>query len=321
MNNRQLEERKHEIRVAITILIGIAIIIFVIFAVGDQQGLLRERYRLFVQMSRVNGLQPGAPVRLNGVHVGTVTGVDFSQKLENQKIQIELEIFREVQERIRQDSKAHIGTLGLLGDKFVGITMGHPEHRVLKDGDELEGADPVDIELLVDESTEALSLLKKAAENLNNLSQKMTDGEGTIGKLLNESRLYFTLDTLLTDLVGLSKKLNENRGISTMIKDSTFFFSLTNLMKNSNDLVDSLISGKSTMSKLLYDEKFYDETMTGLHELNALLENVNSGEGTLGQLAKNKELYMHLVTVTMNLDSLIKDLKENPHRYIKVELF
>jgi len=321
MNDRKLEERKHEIRVAITIVIGIAIIIFVIFAVGDEQGLLRDRYRLFVQMSRVNGLQPGAPVRLNGVHVGTVADVDFSQSLDNQKIQIELDIFKEVQKRIRADSKAHIGTLGLLGDKFVGITMGHADARVLKNGDEIRGADPVDIEMLVDEGTEALALLKKTAQNLNNLSEKVSDGEGTIGMLLNESRLYYTLDTLLTDLVRLSKKLDENSGISKMIDDTTFFSSLTNLMKNSNDLVDSLVRGKGTMNKLLYDEKFYYETMDGLQELNTLLENVNSGEGTLGQLAKNKELYMQIKTVTTHLDSLIKDLKENPQRYVKVEIF
>ncbi len=64
MNSREAQERKHEITVAITILIGIAVIIFAIFAVGNEHSILEDRYQLRVYMKRVNGLQTGAPVRV-----------------------------------------------------------------------------------------------------------------------------------------------------------------------------------------------------------------------------------------------------------------
>src|SRR4030067_386327 len=60
MNDRQALERKHEIKVGLTVLVAIAILVFAILTVGQNRGILTDRYKLIVNMSRVNGLQNGA---------------------------------------------------------------------------------------------------------------------------------------------------------------------------------------------------------------------------------------------------------------------
>ena len=55
MNEKQKAERKHELRVGLTVLIGLIILVVSILTVGENRGLLQDRYQLIVNMSRVNG--------------------------------------------------------------------------------------------------------------------------------------------------------------------------------------------------------------------------------------------------------------------------
>lgn len=320
--NRKIEQRKHEIRVGFTILIGIIIIVFVILAVGNQHGILGDRYHLKVEMSRVNGLQTGAPVRLNGVHVGSVTGVNFSKDISNQKVQIDLEIFHNVQERIRSDSKAHIGTLGLLGDKYVALTMGSPDHRILKNGEQLVGSDPIDVESLIDEGVDIMSLLKTSVNNINQITEKIQNGDGSLGLLLNNTDLYHTLDTLLTDMVSLTQDLTgDETTLTQMLNDSTLYPSLKSMIVNANILTDSLVYGTGFAAHLISDTTLYRDLIYTTHSLNTILGQIENNQGSVGQMINERELYDNLNKTTIELDSLLKDIRKNPKRYIHVEVF
>jgi phospholipid/cholesterol/gamma-HCH transport system substrate-binding protein len=80
----------------------------------------------------VQGLIPGAPIRLAGKDVGTVENVLFSDLGEGRPpVQVDLLVEEAVQHRIREDSLATIATIGLLGDKYVEISMGTPAAQVL----------------------------------------------------------------------------------------------------------------------------------------------------------------------------------------------
>lgn len=322
MNDRQLEHRKHEIRVGLTLVVGIVIIVLVILAVGNQHGILGNRYHLNVEMSRVNGLQAGAPVRLNGVYVGSVTDVQFSQDIDEQKVQIKLELFRDIQDRIRSDSKAHIGTLGLLGDKYMAITMGSSGNRILKDGDDLEGSDPLDIESLINEGVDILSSVKTSVNNLNILTGKLKKGEGTLGLLLNESSLYYSIDSLLSDLLFLSRQLkSSNTTLTQMFNDSTLYPALKDIIVNGQVLTDSLIHGSGMVSQLIYDQNLYHKLTQSVETMHIILDHIEKGEGSVGQAIKNKELYKNLNETTISLDSLLKDIHKNPKRYLHIEVF
>jgi len=322
MKTRKQAEKKHEIKVGLTVVIGIAILIFAIFSVGNQQGILSDRYKLRVLMSRVNGLQTGAPVRLAGVRVGSVVGVEFADDVKDPKIEVILEVDKKVQQRIREDSRAHIGTLGLLGDKFVGITMGTLDEPVLKNDDLLSSSDPIDLEKLLDEGVIVFDGLKKATLDINEITNKINKGKGTLGLLVNDPRIYIDLDKILNIMEILSQKVAKGEGaISMMLDDTTFSANLASSLKNIHAISDSLKKGQGSAGKFINNPKIYNELAETTLRLNKIIEKIEKGDGTLGKTINNKELYQDMIRVTSELDSLIKDVRKNPQRYLKVELF
>jgi phospholipid/cholesterol/gamma-HCH transport system substrate-binding protein len=322
MKTRQEEQRKHEIKVGFTILIALIVLIFAILSVSQQRGLFQDKYQLRVRLARVNGLQTGAPVHLAGVQVGTVVKIQFSADIQNQKIEVVMEVDRKAQSRIRADSQAHIGTLGLLGDKFIGITLGSFDQPILNHGDYLFGADPVDLDRLLDESAEIFSQLKSATRSIEEIAEKINASQGTLGLLVNDPRIYFDLDKLLIIMEDLSAKINSGEGtLARMVQDSMLYVNLNQSLKATTCLIDSIQHGKGTTGKFISDPRIYDELVLSTTRLNAIIQRVQSGEGALGQTLTNKKLYDDLLRVTAEMDSLVKDIRKNPQRYLKVEIF
>ena len=45
------------------------------------------------------------------------------------------------------------------------------------------------------------------------------------------------------------------------------------------------------------------------------------GEGTMGKLMQDEKLYNDIDSLSVNLNRLVRDLRENPDRYVKLSLF
>jgi phospholipid/cholesterol/gamma-HCH transport system substrate-binding protein len=322
MKTRQAEERKHEIKVGLTILMALIVLTFAILSVSQQKGLFQDKYQLKVLLARVNGLQTGAPVQLAGVKVGAIVKIQFSDDIQDQKIEVVMEIERQAQSRIRSDSEAHIGTLGLLGDKFVGITLGSVDQPILKHGDFVRGADPVDLDRILDESAGIFEQLKNATKSIEEIAYKINASQGTLGLLVNDPRIYFDLDKLLMLMEDLTTKINSGQGtLARVLQDSSLYINLNQTLKTTLAIMDSVRSGHGTAGKFLTDPIIFDELAQSTTRLNEMVQRVNTGQGTLGQVMNNEKLYLDLIRVTAEMDSLIKDIRRNPQRYLKVEIF
>ncbi|MDZ7315606.1 MAG: MlaD family protein [candidate division KSB1 bacterium] len=322
MKTRQQEERSHEIKVGLTFLVGILVIIYIIFAVGRHQGVLEKRYLLHFYVTRVNGLQTGAPVRLNGVRVGSVVGISFIEEVGNPKIKVSVEILRSVQKHIRKDSEAYIGTLGLLGDKFVSITAGSPDQPMLNDGDFLVGMDPIDVEKLIDESVAAFNELKDMTIKIKEITDKINEGQGTLGLLLNDPRLYNELMSSFELFTVLKNDLESSDGIlAKILRDSTMYDELYTFLKNVNILADSLVNGSGSAARFVASSEAHDKLVANLEQISQILQKIEKGEGTVSRMLNDDALYERLVKVINQLDSLATDLKQNPRRYVTVKVF
>ena len=56
-------------------------------------------------------------------------------------------------------------------------------------------------------------------------------------------------------------------------------------------------------------------------KLNQVVSGIQNGEGSLGKLTKDEQLYKNLSETSANLNNLVKDIKENPKRYINISVF
>ena len=89
-------------------------------------GIFVPKYRLFVYVPEASGLGVGAPVRLDGVPVGSIAAIkpaELSASPER-RIQLTLRIDRSYQDAIRSDSLATVISEGLLGSRYVAIVRG-----------------------------------------------------------------------------------------------------------------------------------------------------------------------------------------------------
>ncbi len=311
-----------ELKVGFLIFVGILFLAGMILSIGKHQGLFQRRYELRVLMDRVNGLQVGAPVRLAGLNVGKVISIDFPQGLERKQVEICLKINRRVQPRIRRDSVAHIGTLGLLGDKFVNITLGSIDQPVLQPGDYLRGSTPVDIEEIIEEGVKVFDDLKAMSKSTREIAEKINRGEGTIGKMVNDTTIYFRLDKVLALARRLAGKVEGGEGtIAQLFNDPAVYKNLSSLLVSLSSLSDSLQRGEGTLGMMVRDTTLYTN-LTGLvGRISSISERIERGQGTAGRLAQDEELYQDLSQTIKDLDELIKDIKKNPKRYFKLKIF
>src|SRR3989338_6572437 len=182
-----------ELKVGVFILIGIAILFIIVFSIGDIK-LIKGGYHIKVIFNFASGIGPSAPVRLAGVGCGQVEGLRLFYDEKEARTKVEVYSWIESNNiKIEKNAVATINTLGLLGEKYLEIIPGASEKGFLKDSDTLIGKDPVAMEKI----TENLANL---SESVGTVVDRLKKGEGTIGKLLVEDKIYRDLEAFVEDI-------------------------------------------------------------------------------------------------------------------------
>jgi phospholipid/cholesterol/gamma-HCH transport system substrate-binding protein len=171
-----------------------------VFIIGDRQYLFTSTYRLKAQFPTVVGLDAGAEVRVGGVHSGSVRAIELPNNPTG-KITVLMDLQRSTHDIIKKDSIAGIQTEGLLGNEYVSISFGSGHAPNVQDGDMIASQPPLVIadliektDAILDSSQEALGNITVATANLSSISTKINQGQGTIGALVNDRKMYNELD-------------------------------------------------------------------------------------------------------------------------------
>jgi phospholipid/cholesterol/gamma-HCH transport system substrate-binding protein len=187
-------------RLGAFIVAALAILVSGIFIIGGKQYLFTSTYRLKAQFVSVVGLDPGAEVRVGGVHTGSVRSVELPSKPAD-TITVWMDLDRSTHNIIKQDSIATIETEGLLGDEYVAISFGSADAANIVDGGTIGSEPPLEMSDLMkkangilDSSQEALKNVTRTTANLSSISAKIDQGQGTVGALVNDKAIYTQLD-------------------------------------------------------------------------------------------------------------------------------
>jgi phospholipid/cholesterol/gamma-HCH transport system substrate-binding protein len=118
-----------ELRVGLFVLVGLSVLAAGIFYVTGA-GTIGPKYRLITYLPEVSGLASGAPVRLDGVEVGNVESIKLAPRIpgkpreKNKNIEIVMRVGKHYENDILTDSAASLVTEGLLGNRYVNISLG-----------------------------------------------------------------------------------------------------------------------------------------------------------------------------------------------------
>jgi len=183
-------------RLGVFIVATLLIFAAAVFWIGEKQYLFHSTYRLQAEFQNVAGLNGGAEVRVGGIHEGTVRQIQLPMR-PNEKVRVLMDMEKPTRSVIKNDSVATIQSEGLVGDKFVEISFGSDKSPKVKDGDTIQGQPPLQISDLLNKTSEVLDTTKGAidnvnqtASNLNSITTKINQGEGSIGALINDKKIY-----------------------------------------------------------------------------------------------------------------------------------
>lgn len=337
-----------ELRVGVVALTSLVILAFTILYVGGGGGSpFSRRYVLKALMSDVNGLKPGAPVRVGGVEVGTVTRVEFAPQGAEGMVEIAMRLDRRVQGRVTTESRATLGSLGLLGEKAVDIT-GAPGGQPIEDGGFVaaEGEDP--FKGFLSDASESTAHLKRilsrmdAGEGLlgkalrdDELYRRLTDvslrlqgfmgklesENGPLGRLVNDAEMSRRLAASVKGIEAVSSRLEEGQGaLGALTKDEELSRDLKSLVAGLNDVAKSLDRGEGTAGRLLHDDAFFKKLDGMVTRLDSTLSRIDQGEGAVGRALRDPELYNNLNGALKELRGLLTDVRRDPKRYLRVKL-
>jgi len=186
-----------DFRVGIMTFTGISILILGIVFAGGSKGLLFQKTTtLKALFLDVNGLKTGSPVAMGGMAIGKVTAIAFSKTPEANQIEVTIQIREAIRHRIKKDSVPAIRTQGMLGDRFVDISMGSKDAPLLGTEEFLVGEDTTDFDKTLRQSS---AMMKEAETLLDSVNEQ----RGTIGRLFYDQKLYQKVTELANEISDL----------------------------------------------------------------------------------------------------------------------
>ena len=306
-----------ELRVGILVLVSLAILILVIFAVSGDISLpgFTKTTIVKTEMSSVDGLRKGAEVRLSGKKVGSVKATNLNKDIpSDSNAQTNIEIVMEIDgkldgrpaiERIRTDSLAVLKSAGVLGDNVIDITPGTISGQPMKgDGnDKIKSLAQKSVGDIINAAQTAVTNLNTISEDIKTMTGSLRQGKGTMGRFLNDEAFYVDLDRTVRQAETLITDIRQGEGsVGKLVKDPALYNqasdTIAQLRRISDQVNDQLSAGKGTIGKLFKDEEIYnkansligklDETSTKLEKMMA---KIDRGEGNLGKLVNDEKLY------------------------------
>ena len=333
-----------ELKIGVLTIIAVAIAVTTIVLLTGGRGFFWQRYNLKTKFTNVAGLNPGSPVRVAGVQVGSVTVVEFV----GNEVEVSFEVNESRRALITTGSEAFLGSVSLLGESAVDITpastgepipewgyvrSGKPRGQ-LADMTESAGQGIEQLNALLTDvragrgtvgrlmTDEALYVeLRRFVSSAGDLTDNLKRGDGTLGRLLNDPSAAQALERSLSNIETLTAQLNAGQGsLGVLLKDDAFSRSLTSATSNLETLVAKINQGEGTMGKLVTDPALFNRLNEVTERLDLLLTRLNQGEGTAGQLLKDQRLYENMNKVTTDLQALIAEITKDPRKYLNVKV-
>ena len=198
---------KFKVRLGLFIIGGIAIFSIALFIIGKQKNMFDPVFKLTANFRNVSGLEVGSNIRFSGINVGTVDNIKI---INDSTVQVDLLVKKSVQQFIKNDCQAAIGSAGIIGDKIMVISQGSDAAPMARDGQHVESKEPVETDAI-------MASLQVTAENAeiitNELAEimiKVNSGKGTLGKLIQDTTIARNIDLTIKNLRSSSKGLDEN---------------------------------------------------------------------------------------------------------------
>lgn len=329
-----------QLRVGIFVLFGLVLAGIAVFVIGDTRKLWEAKVTFHAAFQDVAGLKPGAPVRMGGLDIGSVTAVGHGSDTNDARIFVTMSITKKEAGRIRTDSIARIANKGLLGDKMVEVSVGAgPE---IEPTQLMQSEEPRDVlaaanrvAIAAEQAIERLEPLAKtladpklaedikgSAADLHALLGAVAHGDGEVHRLLFDrsqaDRVDATLahlaestanlDAALADVRDAAAHVRQGPGLAhALVYDGEISASAAGALKEVHQDLRAIREGNGLAHAILYgDAESSQHTMANLSamtdDLRAIVAGVRAGKGTIGGLLVDPSVYEDIKSAVGNVE-------------------
>lgn len=333
-----------ELKIGLLTIFAIGMATLLIFLLSGSGGFFWQRYSLKTVFPNIAGLKPGAPVRVAGVEVGSVTEVEFV----GDRVEVVVEISRDMQSRVTSTSSASLGSISLLGEAAVDITPSSdgtpiPEWGYIPSG-------PATGSL-----TEVTAQAAEGIEELTVLLQDVRSGRGTVGRLFTDEALYTEMNALVAAAEKVVRSVSEGKGtlarltndpaaaksleaslqnfeavttriragegsLGKLLNDDALARNLTSTTTNLDAITGRISRGEGTAGKLITERELYDRLNSMSERLDKVMTGLQQGDGTAGQLLRDRQLYDNMNGAVAELRQLVRDIRADPRKFLNVRV-
>ena len=333
-----------QLKIGIVSIVALALVIAMIFLVSGEGGMFWQRYSLKTVFDNIAGLKEGAPVRVAGAEVGSVTALDFV----GDRVEVTFELSKDMQSRVTTSSRASLGSVSLLGEAAVDITASSqgtpiPEWGYVQSGRAAGSIADVATQAGrgLEEATRLLADVRAGRGTIGKLftdealyrevnrfvdaaedvARNLSEGRGTIGRLARDPAVGQALEASLRNLEAVTTRIRAGEGsLGRFLNDDALAKSLSSTSANLDTVTGRLSRGEGTAGKLMTDEALYKRIASMADRLDTVLARLQSGDGTAGQLLHDKQLYENMNGAVGELRGLIKAIQADPKKYLNVRV-
>jgi phospholipid/cholesterol/gamma-HCH transport system substrate-binding protein len=309
-------------RVGLFFLLGVALVWVTFETLSDGKLFEPKGHTIIAGFDDLRQLKSGDDVRMAGVKVGSVKAT----RLAGRRAEAVLDIDPKVE--IGNDATATIDMAGLISGNYIAIDMGAPGAPPIPDGGEIRTVSTPDLNSIMAELgglgkqlQEALGSFGKALNgdgksgggiiqkldklvsdnsakvdatmtNLQEITDKVNHGQGTLGKLVNDPALH---DQLLATVAEIKTAAEQAKAFAT----------------NAEGIMDQIKSGKGTIGTLVYDQQAADDIRTSIANIRSVSDKLAKGQGTLGKLISDDGLYNSAQTTIKKVDRTLDGLSDS----------
>jgi phospholipid/cholesterol/gamma-HCH transport system substrate-binding protein len=300
---------KRAVIVGVFVFVGLLFFLAGILLVGNLRETFTDKMEVVSHFDEVNGLQKGNNVWFSGVKIGVVSSMEFYGK---SQVQVGLKVDRKAQKYIRKDAMVKISSDGLIGNKILVIYGGTDEAPEIQEGDTLKVEKSFSSEDMINTAQENNKNLLAITNDIKIITKKLAAGEGSIGKLLNDSLLYTNINATIVSLRKASVKAEQLIGSL-----DAFSSGLNKKGTLANELTTDTVVFKSVRASVLQLQQMADTASVFI----ANLKNAGSDpRTTVGVLLHDEESGARLKATIKNLESgsvkLNEDLEAAQHNFL-----
>ena len=210
-----------ELRVGLLVVVAIGVLLFLLLNASGDISPFSKKIKLRARFANADGLRGGSEVRLAGVRIGKVDDVRLlgPSSNENEKVEATFSIDDKIDgkpatELIRDNSTARLSSASILGsDKIINVAPGTVLGQPVKNGDQLQtGAPGGDMEALTTSGNELMQQLNKLSAQFTDIAGKVNQGQGTIGRFVNDEAFYNNLNQSVRDVNELVRQIQTGQG-------------------------------------------------------------------------------------------------------------